>query len=104
MAFFSGFMVFKLLNAALTYFLVTLVLSSIQLSGSQVQDIWSDNTTCSFVENETLCDKLPATCLTCDFFGDDGLPDCVYGVNTTFSCWPLDGVECQVDAYTIVLQ
>ena len=97
---FSRFTFVKLVKGALVYFIVSIVLSAIQLSYSQSQDALMDNTT----NDSTLhpacmmnqsCSDLPAVCVMCDFF-QDGLPQCDYNTNTTFSCWALDDVECDV--------
>lgn len=103
MAFLS---VVKLLKGALMYSIVTIVLSSIQLSGLQSQDASKENMTnesildpaCDFVENRS-CSHLPAVCVTCEFF-QDGLPQCNYNENTTFPCWPLEDVMCEVGSFT----
>ena len=93
------------LKGSLTYFLVSVVLSSIQLSGSQNEEVGlSDNETnltninpaCEAVTCVGKCQDLPAACINCDFFGKNDIPDCKYGVSTNFSCWPLDFVECEV--------
>ena len=105
MAFFlkTKFTFVKLLKGVLIYFTSSIVLSSIQLSGSQTEDTLKDNETnestldpacMDFIENPS-CSRLPAVCVTCDFF-QDGLPQCDYNMNTNFSCWPLDDVECEV--------
>lgn len=99
--FFSKFSLEKLLKGALVYFIITFILSSINLSDSQFEDTLEDNMTnestlnpaCS-AENLS-CSQLEAVCLTCDFF-KDGVPDCIYNENGTFSCWPLQGVVCEV--------
>ena len=101
MAFFSKFSLVQLLQGAVIYFIVTFVLSSIKLSDSQVEDMLEDNMTnestlnqVCFTEN-LICSQLEAVCVTCDFF-EDGLPQCVYNNSTTFSCWPQNGVVCEV--------
>ena len=91
------------LRGALAYLLLCVILATIKLSGSQNQALdLADNETnitilaCQNVDNRTQCVDLPASCVDCDFFGQNDLPDCVYGVITNFSCWPLDYVECAV--------
>lgn len=95
---FSKFSLVKLLQGAVVYLIVTFVLSSIKLSDSQLD--------CNNVTNESIlhpvcfkenliCSQLEAVCVTCDFC-QDGLPQCVYNKRTNFSCWPQDGVVCEV--------
>ena len=105
---FSRFTFVKLVKGALVYFIVTIVLSAIQLSDSQFQDAFVDNVTNDSalhsvcMENRS-CSDLPAVCVTCDFF-QDGLPQCNYNANTTFSCWALDDVECNVSSAVYTVQ
>ena len=40
---------------------------------------------------DVLCSDLPPRCLNCSYSSD-----CVYGDNTTVSCYPLTGLDCQV--------
>lgn len=101
MAFFPKFSLVKLLQGAVIYFIVTFVLSSIDLSDSQFEDGLEDNETngstlhpACYMEN-LMCSQLEAACVTCDFF-QDGVPQCVYNNSTTFSCWPQNGVVCEV--------
>lgn len=93
------------LKGALAYLMVSVVLSAIQLSGSQNEEVGlSNNETnsttinpaCETVECVGKCQDLPAACVNCNFFGKNDIPNCKYGVNTNFSCWPLDFVECEV--------
>ena len=84
------------------YYIGTILLSSIQLTGSQFQqDVSSENDTnetdpaCTNSLETRSCSELPAVCVDCDFF-QDGLPQCSYNVNYNFSCWPMPGVVCEV--------
>ena len=96
----------RVLKGALAYLLLSVILATVGLSGSQDQalDLANNETNntilaCQNVDNRTQCEDLPASCVDCDFFDQDDLPDCVYGVDTNFSCWPLDYVACAVSAY-----
>ena len=93
----------KLLKGVLVYYSAAIVLSSIQLSGSLSQEELTTNATndtivdpsCISPENPN-CSELPAVCVDCDFFDEDGLPECNYNENTTFSCRPLAEAVCKV--------
>ena len=89
----------------LVYFAASVVLTSIQLSTSQFEDLlFDDNSSndsnltlaCQLIDNRTECSKLPAVCLTCEFFPSSPLPECVYGEDTNFTCSPLEYINCTV--------
>lgn len=104
MAILSEFIV-KLLKATLVYCIVTIVLSAIQLTDSQL-DTSNDNSSNestldpACIDTEGNCSSLPPVCIMCNL-SQDGLPYCNYTFNTTFSCTPLDNVTCKVSLKAI---
>ena len=104
MAFLSNTSLVRLLRGVLVYYAAAIVLTSIQLSGSQSPETLTTNASneteidpsCISVSGPKECVELPAVCITCDFFDQDGLPRCNYNQNATFSCWPLHEAQCEV--------
>lgn len=100
MAFLQQFTFVKLVKGTLLYCTMTIVLSAIQMTGSQFDmldiDFSNDSTRdLACMDFDSSCSSLPPVCIMCDLFQDD-LPTCDYNVNTTFSCWALDNVTCEV--------